>query len=179
MGRGGKESEMDTEIIDIAPFCAGGNDHRVLLYEPFKRGCYLYATDGNIAVRILAAGVGKDTVGAPNMEDTFHQLHAEVHQWLPMLWENSTCSECGAKINCDMCGGSGKSIVKDPPPVEICGGFLPVAKLRKILCLPNPVEYGIVPGLLEKRQAIMPFRFNGGIGLVVLSKTMHDAQKCR
>ena len=39
-------------MLDLRPFCAGDRDVRQLLRRPFRRGRFIYATDGAVAVRI-------------------------------------------------------------------------------------------------------------------------------
>jgi hypothetical protein len=112
-------------LDDLKKFCADDDSRLIELREPFTRGAYTYATNGEIAVRVPAIeGVAElPPKMLPKLEELFSdsnetwQKFAFTHA--PSDVECNICHgycehecNCGHIHECDNCNGKGKVPVR-------------------------------------------------------------------
>jgi hypothetical protein len=104
--------------IDLQRFCADDHDLRAHLRQPFRRGEFVYATNGHVLLRVPVADGYDAAVNdkAPTkLEEMFACIDAEPVAWrdMPPVHEVHKCARCGGtgKLcveDCESCGGKGE-----------------------------------------------------------------------
>jgi hypothetical protein len=101
--------------IDMAQFCAT-RDTRKHLFSPFRLNGFIYATDGEIAIRIPDDGseVADCESGLEKIEHFFQMPENILFQQIPLLNITLKCAECSGTgfvnyvhVDCDECDGEG------------------------------------------------------------------------
>lgn len=152
----------------IKKFCSPDTENE--LHSPWLHEGHLCATDGCILIQVDASNAETEGVGTERKRDFTHVMkdfHAEDMMDIPKLateechlCENGQCSceWCGTIHPCGMCEGTGRKIANTKIGERLISGEY----LRKIAMLPMPQ---INPK--GDKLSPMPFRFYGGIGLVM------------
>lgn len=164
-------------MIDIKPFCSTDKALPYLM-QPWSRGAYTYATDGYILVRVARRDDVPENSQAPDAEKLLEKVQIDTASFTPLPpfdlppEKMDECASCGGSgyehdcpncnCICKNCNGSGE---------ESHYGFISVG----IFGLPYASRYIAIirslPGVEISRTAArldpMPFRFDGGIGLLM------------
>ena len=102
-------------MIDLQRFCANESDPRPYLRAPFKRGSWVYATNGHVCVRVPAESAPDvaEVEKTPNAGALFEK-HIEKRECefllMPKIPDLIRCGGCGGKtkvraIKCPHCDG--------------------------------------------------------------------------
>ena len=164
-------------MIDLKPFCCD-NDIRYYLNEPFSKGEYTYATNGDIVVRVSRRDDVPEIEQAPNCEKIFaeHPFVAAVSipHAPPLIEGDCDCCngegtherKCGnsAGYDCANCNATGKvmkeSLPGFSPPIAVGDSAFAPRYLRLLNTLPK-IQ------LSPNGQKAAPFTFDGGCGLLM------------
>lgn len=164
-------------MIDLKPFCTNGYD-RYQLRKPWSRDGYTYATNGRILVRVARRDDVPENAQAPDVEKLLEKAQIDTANFTPLppfdlppekMDECTSCGGSGCEHDCpdcncicEDCDGSGEESHYSFISVGIFG--LPYAA-RHIAIIRD------LPGVEISRTAAglnpMPFRFDGGIGLLM------------
>lgn len=163
--------------IDLQSFCS---TRRAEVDHPFTIGAYTYATDGYIAVRVLALPDAR-TEGPIGVVKYFKDIDglefvSVLIANLPPAGgkRNVECLDCDGRgkehdcpnchCKCESCGGSGKILVDDDQDtsVEFRGIAYGLVLFRRVLALPG-LSWERLPQTREPTR----FRFDGGFGLLM------------
>lgn len=160
-------------MIDLKAFC-GGDAFRPYLAQPFSRGENTYATNGRICLRLprMADVPEQDK---PKAEEIFAKAKMDCQYFeleafkLPTREEEEDCRACEGRgtdhdcpectCRCGSCGGTG--LHQPTIAVGIGNG---VFSHKHVLLMQNLP--GLRVGETDGTEA-MPFRFDGGDGLVM------------
>jgi len=155
---------------DLKPFTS-----HAPLCEPFPCNEFTCATDGRIIVRVDRLDDCPGFAGAPNANaaelfSQYYPFDREV-DWLPLPTDipaprSEKCSDCnGAGGWCEECGGTGKNPVFEAFKVGPLN--LNIHYLEKLKALPNVDLSPTANPSTGDFPNPMPFRFTGGIGLLM------------
>lgn len=86
---------------DLHQFCAGEDDVRYYIHQPWSRGEWTYATNGYIIVRVARLADVDENEKAPNAEKIF--ADSKQTEFIPV-------PECAMPedVECDTCDGDGE-----------------------------------------------------------------------
>lgn len=169
-------------MIDLQQFCAGPDENRPALEQPWREGDYVYASNGKVLLRVLADDFSavKERTGTPKMGTWDFDGIRGWQEWMtiPAVLPEPRTAECGACYGagehaCEKCGTNhdcgkckGKGTREIAIPVEIGTAKIDAKQLRLLAKLP-----GI---LIEKRddRASEPrtFKCDCGEGFVATFK---------
>lgn len=167
-------------MIDLSKFVAPPSDIRVNLRQPFSKGGFTYATDGAIIVRVAYRPDVLEKDDAPNVEKLFSDHHTgAAFKPLPAVkWgklsetKKQECRSCygrgtehdcpDCECECEDCDGTGTETVNIIATVSVRGATFKARYIKMISELPD-CEFVT----FSKDYAPNPFRFSGGIGLIM------------
>lgn len=163
--------------IDLQKFC-GDEPYRPYLLKPFSQGEWTYATNGHICVRVPRIEGAATPDNAPNAAALFVGVTTPCDMALPKIkipkgpTEKIECSDCegsghvhecpDCQCECDGCDGTGKCWPREDVSVELAGNPFAARYVRLLYELPNVR----IPSK-EKHGAPMPFKFDGGEGVLM------------
>ena len=160
--------------LDLQPFCSR-DQARFYICTPFTRDEWTYATDGAICIRVPRREGMTGDEKAPRADTLFPAQFPLLRPFpdldLPPA-EEEDCSVCDGRgyehdcpyceCLCDTCSGNQRVSTDDSISIGLRGATFACKYMRLLACLPNT----LIPQQLEPNKA-MPFRFDGGEGLLM------------
>ncbi len=106
---------MSLTLKQLQWFCAQASDEREFLRKPFRRGAFVYATNGHIGVRVLGDGIKADEIPPdklPSLEVLFDRPPPSALVDFPTVPLAAKCVSCKGKRtvrlgSCEDCNGDG------------------------------------------------------------------------
>lgn len=176
---------METQtppVIDLSKFCSR-DVIRGHLLNPFSDNEWTYATDAKLMIRVPKTGryvdlkrLGKAILFPEKLKNAWNAWPTSDIDWFPLpelpQCETSLCEVSGPNHSeCDECDGDGTFRIW--PRVIVGHRTFNSMFLHKIASLPSPLvgrDYGT-------ESDAMPFRFDGGHGLLKPIKVIKTAIK--
>ncbi len=172
-------NELTVGVLKL--FCAASDSPKFSITEPFRRGDYVYATDGKIAIQVTASlfpeitgdekapsEKGMLAIGFGSSLDNTELFplprkipeSTKIYCGACMGTGECICDECDNEHRCGKCGGGGH--LRKMVTVQLGVATVDSQLLLLIQKLPNPtIEYPAEP------ERAIHFKFDGGRGLVM------------
>lgn len=164
---------------DLKKFCST-DECRPNIQQPFLRDGYVWATNGQILVRISPIEDVLEYPTAPDVAGVFQKGFVETSmrrlraENLPDVLDPIDCEDCDGRgsehdcpscnCRCEACDGTGMENPEKFTSVDICGALFSLRYIRLLSELPDVM---IPEKPVASILAPMPFKFDGGDGLLM------------